>query len=160
ENLTKKIKKPKVVLTWAPHVKPLPQCVANSFSQWVNGWGKANFVITHPEGYQLDKAYTDGATITSNQDEALQDADFIYVKNWSSYNDYGKILSADSDWMLTKAKLDATNNAKVMHCLPVRRNVELSDEVLDGKNSLITEEAGNRVFAAQAVLKEILKGLS
>jgi N-succinyl-L-ornithine transcarbamylase len=160
ENLSKKIKKPKVVLTWAPHVKPLPQCVANSFAQWVNAWDKADFVITHPEGYELDKAYTKGATITTNQDEALQEADFIYVKNWSSYNDYGKILCADAGWMLTDGKLDATNNAKIMHCLPVRRNVELSDEVLDGKNSLITEEAGNRVFAAQAVLKEILKGLA
>lgn len=160
ENLSKEIKKPKVVLTWAPHVKPLPQCVSNSFAQWVNAWGKANFVITHPEGYELDTAYSNGATITTNQDEALKDADFIYVKNWSSYNDYGRILSADPGWMLTKAKLEATNNAKVMHCLPVRRNVELSDEVLDGKSSLVTEEAGNRVFAAQAVLNEILIGLS
>ncbi|HEY9363979.1 MAG TPA: acetylornithine carbamoyltransferase [Chitinophagaceae bacterium] len=147
---------PKIVLTWAPHVKPLPQCVANSFSQWINAWKKSNFVITHPEDYELDEKYTKGATITTNQDEALKDADFVYVKNWSTYNDYGKIYCNDPEWMLTKEKLAATNNAKVMHCLPVRRNVELSDEVLDGPNSIVTQQASNRVWAAQAVLSEIL----
>ncbi|HXS36820.1 MAG TPA: N-acetylornithine carbamoyltransferase [Flavipsychrobacter sp.] len=150
-------KKPKVVLTWAPHVKPLPQCVANSFAQWVNAWDKADFVITHPEGYELDEQFTNGATITTNQDEALKDADFIYVKNWSSYKDYGKVITNDPDWMLTEKKMQITNNAKVMHCLPVRRNVELSDEILDGPHSIITQEAGNRVWSAQAVLGEILK---
>ena len=114
----KEQRKPKIVLTWAPHVKPLPQCVANSFSQWVNAWGKADFVITHPEDYEL---------------------------------------SEDPNWMMTNKKLELTNNAKVMHCLPVRRNVELSDEILDGPNSIVTLEASNRVWAAQAVLAEILK---
>jgi len=148
---------PKIVLTWAPHVKPLPQCVANSFAQWVNAWGKADFVITHPEDYELDEKFTKGATKTHNQDEALKDADFVYVKNWSTYNDYGKIYCNDPEWMLTNEKLKITNNAKVMHCLPVRRNVELSDEVLDSTNSIVTQQAGNRVWAAQAVLSEILK---
>jgi N-succinyl-L-ornithine transcarbamylase len=150
-------KKPKIVLTWAPHVKPLPQCVSNSFSQWVNAWGKADFVITHPEDYELDTKFTNGATITHNQEEALKNADFVYVKNWSTYEDYGKIYSNDPDWMLTNEKLAATNNARVMHCLPVRRNVELSDEVLDGQNSIVTAQASNRVWAAQAVLSEILQ---
>ncbi|MEI8058865.1 MAG: acetylornithine carbamoyltransferase [Ferruginibacter sp.] len=149
--------RPKVVLTWAPHIKPLPQCVANSFAQWINAWGEVDFVITHPEDYELDKQFTDGATITQNQDEALKGADFVYVKNWSTYKDYGKIYCNDPSWMLTEAKLLLTNNAKVMHCLPVRRNVELSDEVLDSANSLISTQAGNRVWAAQAVLAEILK---
>ncbi|HEY8396566.1 MAG TPA: acetylornithine carbamoyltransferase [Flavihumibacter sp.] len=150
-------RKPKVVLTWAPHVKPLPQCVANSFSQWVNAWGEADFVITHPEDYELADEFTKGARILYNQDEALKDADFVYVKNWSTYKDYGKIYNNDPEWMLTNAKLALTNQARVMHCLPVRRNVELSDEILDGPNSLVTTEAGNRVWAAQAVLAEILK---
>jgi N-succinyl-L-ornithine transcarbamylase len=149
--------KPKIVLTWAPHVKPLPQCVANSFSQWINAWGKAEFVITHPEDYELSKEFTKGATITHNQDEALKNADFVYVKNWSTYTDYGKIFETDAKWMLTNKKLELTNHAKVMHCLPVRRNVELSDEVLDGPNSIITQEASNRVWAAQSVLSEILR---
>ena len=150
-------RKPKIVLAWAPHVKALPQCVANSFAQWVNAWGEAEFVITHPEGYELSTDYTTGATIIHNQDEALKDADFIYVKNWSSYADYGKVYNTDPAWMLTQEKLKLTNNAKVMHCLPVRRNVELSDEVLDSSNSIVTQEAGNRVWAAQAVLSEIIK---
>ena len=149
--------KPKVVLTWAPHVKPLPQCVANSFSQWINAWGKTDFVITHPEDYELSQEFTKGATIIHNQDEALKGADFVYVKNWSTFNDYGKIYESDPRWMLTNKKLELTNNAKVMHCLPVRRNVELSDEILDGKNSIVTQEASNRVWAAQAVLSEIIK---
>ena len=149
--------KPKIVLTWAPHVKPLPQCVANSFSQWMTAWNKAEFVITHPEDYELSEAFTKGATITHNQNEALKDADFVYVKNWSTFKDYGKIYESNPEWMLTNKKLTLTNNAKVMHCLPVRRNVELSDEILDGPHSIITQEAGNRVWAAQAVISEILK---
>jgi N-succinyl-L-ornithine transcarbamylase len=157
ENIPSTQYKPKVVLTWAPHVKPLPQCVANSFAQWVNAWGKADFVITHPEDYNLSEAFTKGAKITHNQDEALKDADFVYVKNWSTFNDYGKIYESDPKWMLTNEKLAHTNNAKVMHCLPVRRNVELSDEILDGPNSIVTQEASNRVWAAQAVLSAILK---
>ncbi len=150
-------RKPKIVLTWAPHVKPLPQCVANSFSQWINAWGKADFVITHPEDYELSQEFTRGAKITHNQDEALKDADFVYVKNWSTYEDYGKIYCNDPEWMLTNDKLHDTNNARVMHCLPVRRNIELSDEVLDSEASLVTQQAGNRVWAAQAVLSEILR---
>ena len=146
----------KIVLTWAPHIKPLPQCVPNSTAQWINAWGKADFVITHPEDYELDEQFTKGATITHNQDEALKNADFVYVKNWSTYKDYGRIYTNDPSWMLTTEKLKQTNNAKVMHCLPVRRNVELSDEVLDSSNSIVTQQASNRVWAAQAVLSEIL----
>lgn len=152
-----KNKKPKIVLTWAPHIKPLPQCVPNSISQWVTAWGEADFVITHPEDYELDEQFTKGATITQNQEEALKGADFVYVKNWSTVNDYGKIYTNDPSWMLTMNKLKLTNNAGVMHCLPVRRNVELSDEVLDSENSIVTQQASNRVWAAQAVLSEILK---
>jgi N-succinyl-L-ornithine transcarbamylase len=149
--------KPKIVLTWAPHVKPLPQCVANSFAQWVNAWGKTDFVITHPEDYELSEEFTKGATITHNQEEALKDADFVYVKNWSTFNDYGKIYTNDPKWQLKKKHWSLTNKAKVMHCLPVRRNVELSDEILDDNMSIVTQQAGNRVWAAQAVLSEILK---
>ncbi len=155
ENFTQ-AHKPKIVLTWAPHIKPLPQCVANSFAQWVNAWGEADFVITHPEDYELSETFTKGAIITLDQDEALKNADFVYVKNWSTYTDYGRIYCNDPRWMLTEEKLKLTNNAKVMHCLPVRRNVELSDEVLDSSNSMVTTQAGNRVWAAQAVLSEIL----
>lgn len=151
--------RPKVVLTWAPHVKPLPQCVANSFCEWINAWGRCDFTITHPEGYELDKRFTNGATITNDQAQALTDADFVYVKNWSSYNDYGKITGNQNDWMLTNEKLVTSNDAKTMHCLPVRRNIELSDEVLDSANSIVTEQAANRVWAAQAVLAEILNEL-
>ncbi|MFZ1790072.1 MAG: acetylornithine carbamoyltransferase, partial [Saprospiraceae bacterium] len=151
------IKRPRVVLTWAPHIKSIPHCVSNSFAQWVNKWGKTDFVITHPEGYELNEDYTNGATITHNQNEALEGADFVYVKNWSSYKDYGALLSYDSSWMLTQKHLEKTNDAKVMHCLPVRRNVELSGEVLDGPNSIVTHQAGNRVWAAQAVISNILK---
>ena len=149
-------KKPKVVLTWAPHIKPLPQCVANSFAEWVNAWGAADFVITHPQGYELDEKFTKGATIEYDQQKALAGADFVYVKNWSSYQQYGQVLCSDESWMLANHSLQVTNNAKVMHCLPVRRNIELSDEILDGENSLVTQQAGNRVWAAQAVLSEIL----
>jgi N-succinyl-L-ornithine transcarbamylase len=150
------IKKPKVVLTWAPHVKALPQCVANSFAQWVTAANFADVVITHPAGYELSDSYTNGATITHDQAAALEGADFVYVKNWSSYNDYGKVFCNDPAWMLTTNSLKVSNNAKVMHCLPVRRNVELSDEILDSPQSLVTKQAGNRVWAAQAVLSTIL----
>jgi N-succinyl-L-ornithine transcarbamylase len=160
EHMPRKSKtRPKVVLTWAPHVKPLPQCVANSFAEWINAWDKADFVITHPKGYELDERFTKGAVLTHHQQDALQDADFVYVKNWSSYQDYGKIIPVTGDWMLTGEKLSVTRNAKIMHCLPVRRNVELSDEILDSPGSIITAEAGNRVWAAQSVLSKILKGL-
>lgn len=153
---TQLIKTPKVVLTWAPHVKALPQCVANSFAQWVTASNFADVVIAHPAGYELSASYTKGATITHDQAAALEGADFVYVKNWSSYNDYGKVFCTDPAWMLTTNSLKHSNNAKVMHCLPVRRNVELSDEILDSPNSLVTKQAGNRVWAAQAVLSTIL----
>ena len=159
-NASIKNKKSKVVLTWAPHIKPIPQCVANSFSEWMGAWGEADFIITHPEGYALSTEFTNGATIEHNQDLALKEADFVYVKNWSSYEQYGKVLTTDATWMMTNKKLAITNNAKVMHCLPVRRNVELSDEILDGPHSLVTKEASNRVWAAQAVLAEILKAIN
>jgi N-succinyl-L-ornithine transcarbamylase len=149
-------KKPKVVLTWAPHIKAIPQCVANSFAQWITAANFADIVISHPAGYELSDRYTKGATITHDQAAALEGADFVYVKNWSSYNDYGKVFCTDPAWMLTTNSLKHSNNAKVMHCLPVRRNVELSDEILDGPQSLVTKQAGNRVWAAQAVLSTIL----
>lgn len=157
ENPVKK-KRPKVVLTWAPHVKTLPQAVANSFSEWMCR-ADVDFVITHPEGYELSEDYTEGASCTHNQDEALKGADFVYVKNWSSYSHYGKILTDGKGWMLTNKKMALTNNGKVMHCLPVRRGVELSDELIDGKNSLIVQQAANRVYSAQAVLKNILESI-
>lgn len=149
-------RKPRVVLSWAPHVKALPQCVANSFAQWVDAWGEAEFVITHPSGYELDEQFTRGATILHDQDAALKNADFVYVKNWSEYLNYGNMSCTDPSWMLTREKLTHTNQARVMHCLPVRRNVELSDEILDSAGSLVTTQAGNRVWAAQAVLAELL----
>lgn len=153
------VRRPKVVLSWAPHVKPLPQCVANSFAQWINAWGAADFTITHPEGYALHEAFSGGARITHDQAEALRDADFVYVKSWSAYEDYGAMPAVSKDWMLRQEALHATNHAKVMHCLPVRRNVELCDSVLDGPASLVTQQAANRVWAAQAVLSNMLQSL-
>ena len=150
--------RPKVVLTWAPHIKPLPQAVPNSFAEWMCK-ADVDFTIVQPKGYELCADFTRGANITYNQDEALAGADFIYVKNWSAYEPYGKILGKNEEWMLTNEKLQATNNAKVMHCLPVRRNLELSDEILDGPSSIVIHEAGNRVWAAQAVLKQMLESL-
>lgn len=148
--------KPKVVLTWAPHIKPIPQVVANSFAEWTLASGY-DLTITHPKGYELSEEFTNGAIIETNQEKALQDADFVYVKNWSSFTEYGKVLPVEEDWMLTNEKLQVTNSAKIMHCLPVRRNVELSDEVLDSENSLILQQAENRLYAAQTVLKKILE---
>jgi N-succinyl-L-ornithine transcarbamylase len=149
---------PKVVLTWAPHIKPLPQAVPNSFAEWMST-ADVDFTIAHPKGYELCEDFTKGATITHNQDEALADADFIYVKNWSAYEPYGQILPGNEDWMLTNDRLKKTNNAKVMHCLPVRRDLELSAEILDGDSSIVVHEAGNRIWAAQAVLKRMLESL-
>jgi N-succinyl-L-ornithine transcarbamylase len=149
-------RKPKIVMTWAPHVKALPQCVANSFAQWINKWGEADFTISHPIGYELKDEFTKGAKIEYDQDAALENADFIYVKNWSAYTNYGTMPEVNGTWMMTNEKLKTTNNAKVLHCLPVRRNVELSDEILDGPNSIVTKQASNRVWAAQAVLNELL----
>ncbi len=148
---------PKVVLTWAPHIKALPQAVANSFSEWVLKTN-ANLVIAQPEGYELCEDYTRGAKIMYDQKKALEGADFVYVKNWSGYKEYGKIHTVKENWLLDNKRMAITNNAKVMHCLPVRRNVELSDELLDGKNSLVIKQAENRLYAAQAVLKQILGG--
>ena len=150
--------RPKVVLTWAPHIKPLPQAVPNSFAEWMCK-ADVDFTIAHPKGYELCEDFTKGAVITHNQDEALADADFIYVKNWSAYEPYGQVLPGNENWMLTNDRLKITNDAKIMHCLPVRRNLELSDEILDGKHSVVVHEAANRVWAAQAVLKRMLEGL-
>ncbi|WP_445955718.1 acetylornithine carbamoyltransferase [Yeosuana sp.] len=151
ENTEKR--KPKVVLSWAPHIKSLPHAVANSFVQAMQKMD-VEFVITHPEGYELNPEITGNTPINHNQKEAFKDADFVYVKNWSSYNDYGKVLNTDSNWMITKAKL---GTAKFMHCLPVRRNLIVEDAVLDSGNSLVIEQANNRTYAAQLVLKKILE---
>ncbi|WP_456463828.1 N-acetylornithine carbamoyltransferase [Lutibacter sp.] len=149
-------KKPKVVLSWAPHPKALPHAVANSFVEMMQ-LQEADFVITHPEGYELNPEITKNSRIEYNQEKAFENADFIYVKNWSSYKDYGQILKKDTDWMITEAKMKLTNNGKFMHCLPVRRNVIVADEVIDSENSLVIEQANNRTYAAQIVLKKILK---
>jgi N-succinyl-L-ornithine transcarbamylase len=149
-------RKPKVVLTWAPHIKALPHCVPNSFAQWVNAWGEADFVIAHPEGHDLDPSFVEGAVVTADQAAALEGADFIYVKNWSASQPYGQVTCTDTNWMLTPEKLNNTPNARVMHCLPVRRNVELSSAILDSPQSIVIEQAGNRVWAAQAVLESML----
>lgn len=154
--------KPKVVLAWAPHIKALPQAVPNSFAEWMckaQQEGMLDFTIAQPSGYELNEDFTPGAHITHDLDEALAGADYIYVKNWSSYKEYGKVLPYPEGWMLTNDKLKPTNDAKVMHCLPVRRDLELSSEILDGPNSLVIHEAGNRLWAAQAVLKQILEEL-
>tara|TARA_R110000764_G_scaffold4151_1_gene17349 strand:- start:31 stop:975 length:945 start_codon:yes stop_codon:yes gene_type:complete len=153
ENNTKK--RPKVVLSWAPHPKALPHAVANSFVEMMH-LQDADFVITHPKGYDLNPEVTKGAKIEYDQDKALEDADFVYVKNWSSYQDYGKVVNHDKNWTMTNKKL---GNAKFMHCLPVRRNVVVADEVLDGPNSLVIQQANNRTFSAQIVLKKLLESL-
>lgn len=152
----KKKKRPKVVLTWAPHIKPLPQAVANSFAEWMNVL-EVDLNITHPQGYELHEDFVKDAYVTTDQDEALRDADFVYVKNWSSFKDYGKMPAVNENWLLDKSRMAITNNAYIMHCLPVRRNVELTDELLDGNRSLVQLQAANRVFAAQAVLKNMLE---
>ena len=150
--------RPKVVLTWLPHFKPLPQAVANSFCEWMNA-SDVELVITHPEGYDLAPEFVGNARVTHNQDEAFEGADFIYGKNWSSYTHYGQVLTQDSSWAVTMDDLRLTNNGKFMHCLPVRRNLKVSDEVLDSPQSLVVEQAANREWSAQAVLKEILISL-
>lgn len=151
----KEARKPKIVLTWAPHIKSIAHSVSNSFCEWVKEID-AEVTVAFPEGYDLPEEFTDGLQLTHNQEEALKDADFVYVKNWSSFKDYGATPEVKGDWLLTLEKLKATNNAKVMHCLPVRRNVEISDEVLDSENSLIYQQAGNRLITAQWVLKNII----
>ncbi len=147
--------KPKIVLSWAPHPKALPHAVANSFVKMMQ-LQDAHFVITHPKGYELNPQITKNVSIEYNQEKACENADFIYVKNWSSYTDYGKVLHKDTKWMMTKKKL---GKAKFMHCLPVRRNVVVADDVLDSNQSLVIEQANNRTFAAQLVLKKILEKL-
>ena len=154
--------RPKVVLTWAPHVKALPQAVPNSFAEWMNAAQALNlvdFVIAHPPGYELHPDFSGNARVTANQTDAFEGADFIYANNWSSYREYGKILSQDPDWMVTPEKMALTNHAKFMHCLPVRRNIVVADAVLDSSASIVIQQAGNRVWAAQAVLKRMLENL-
>ena len=154
ENQSKK--RPKIVLTWAPHPKALPHAVGNSFIRMTQQLD-ADFVIAQPEGYELNPEITKKTPLIFNQEEALNNADFVYAKNWSSYSDYGKILRTDPQWMITSEKMEKTNNAKFMHCLPIRRNIIVSDDVLDNPNSLVIEQANNRTFATQVVLKKILE---
>ncbi len=151
--------KPKIVLSWAPHPKALPHAVANSFIQMMN-FQEANFVITHPKGYDLNPKITQNHVVEYDQQKALEGADIVYVKNWSSYKDYGKILRTDDQWMMTREKLARTNQAKFMHCLPIRRNVVASDDVLDHKDSLVIQQANNRTYAAMVVLKNLLTNSS
>jgi N-succinyl-L-ornithine transcarbamylase len=153
---TKTKDRPKVVLTWAPHPRALPQSVPNSFAEWINKMDY-DFVIANPEGYDLSRDFTGDAKVVHNPEEAYEGADFIYAKNWSSYENYGQILSTDPNWMVDEKKMKLTNNAKFMHCLPVRRNVVVSDAVIDSENSIVIREAANREWAAQAVLKQLLK---
>ena len=156
----KKVERPKVVLTWAPHPKALPQAVPNSFAQWMNA-ADYDFVITHPEGYELDPKFSGNARIEYDQDKALAGADFVYAKNWSAYADpnYGKIVSKDMSWTVTTEKMALTNNAFIMHYMPVRRNMIVSDDVIDSPQSIVIPEAANREISAQVVLKRILEGL-
>lgn len=155
---TKQTARPKVVLTWLPHFKPLPQAVANSFAEWVNKTDY-EFIISHPEGYDLAPEIVGNAQVIYDQNVALKGADFVYGKNWSSYTKYGQVLSQDPSWMITKEKMDLTHNGLFMHCLPVRRNLKVSDYVLDNQ-SVVIQQAANREWSAQAVLKSILVGMS
>ncbi|OON69295.1 N-acetylornithine carbamoyltransferase [Hymenobacter sp. CRA2] len=154
---TKQTERVKVVLTWAPHVRALPQCVPNSFADWFSEVDWVDFVITHPEGYELAEQFTKGARIEYDQAKALEGADYVYAKNWSSYRNYGQVITQDPSWMVDARHMALTNNGKFIHCLPVRRNVEVGDAVLDSSNSLVIQEAGNRVFSMQTVLHEMLK---
>ena len=155
--------RPKVVLTWLPHFKPLPQAVANSFCEWMNARadsGHVEFVVTHPEGYELAPEFVGNARVIYNRAEAFAGADFIYGKNWSSYAHYGQVLTQDPGWAVTMDDMARTNNGKFMHCLPVRRNLKVTDAVLDSPHSLVIEQAANREWSAQAVLKEILAAVA
>jgi N-succinyl-L-ornithine transcarbamylase len=149
-------KRPKVVLSWAPHPKALPHAVANSFVEMMRLYKEVDFSITHPKGYELNPEITKNIPILYDQEDALKEADFVYVKNWSTYTPYGEVLSKDKNWVITPEKL---GHAKFMHCLPVRRNVVVADSVLDSDQSLVIEQANNRTFAAQVVLKKILENL-
>lgn len=148
--------RPKVVLTWAPHPRALPQAVSNSFVEWMKE-AEVDLVVTHPEGYDLAPQFMEGVKVEYDQKKAFEGADFIYAKNWSSYTEYGQILSKDTSWTVDADKMAVTNNAKFMHCLPVRRNVVVADEVIDSENSIVIEQAGNRVVSIQTVLQEFLK---
>lgn len=152
--------RPKIVMTWAPHPKALPQAVPNSFAEGINLTGY-DFVIANPEGYDLDPAFTGHAVVTHDQDEALRGADFVYAKNWAAYegDNYGRVLSQDRSWTVTAEKMALTDNAFFMHCLPVRRNMIVSDDVIESLRSLVIPEAANRVVSAQTVIKEMLKSL-
>lgn len=152
----KKTDRPKVVLTWAPHPKALPQAVPNSFLEWMQ-CADAELVATHPEGYELAPSFSSKVKLEYDQRKAFEGADFIYAKNWSSYNQYGQVLRQDDDWRVTADKMALTNDAKFMHCLPVRRNIVVEDAVIDGPQSIVIEQANNRTFAAQAVLKKIIE---
>ncbi len=154
----KKTERPKVVLTWAPHPRALPQAVPNSFADFMNE-ANVEFVITHPKGYELDEKFVRGARVEYNQEKAFEGADFIYAKNWAAYQDpnYGKILSQDRSWTVDTAKMNLTNNAYFMHCLPVRRNMIVSDDVIESPQSLVIPEAANREISAQTVLKRLLQ---
>ncbi len=156
----KKVERPKVVLTWAPHPKPLPQAVANSFAEWMNR-ADYDFVITHPEGYELSPEFVGNAKVEYDVCKAYKDADFIYAKNWSIFNDvgYGTVASADRSWMVDSDKMQLTRNAKFMHCLPVRRNMIVSDQIIESENSIVVPQAANRVVSAQAVIREMLRAL-
>lgn len=153
-----KVEKPKIVLSWAPHPKALPQSVANSFVEMMQRL-EVDFVITNPEGYDLDPKIRKDSRVEHDQEKAFENADFVYVKNWSSYENYGRVLDVKENWTINQAKLKNTRNAKVMHCLPVRRNVVIADDVLDSESSVVIHQANNRTFAAQAVLKRLLKGI-
>ncbi len=150
-----KIARPKVVLTWAPHPKALPQAVANSFVEWMIA-ADMDLTITHPKGYELSTNFVKNTPIEYNQAKAFENADFIYAKNWSSFTDYGKIIQPKENWMITSEKMALTNEAYFMHCLPVRRNVIVTDSVIDSSKSLVIQQSNNRTFAAQAVLKNLL----
>lgn len=152
----KKTERPKVVLTWAPHPKALPQAVANSFVEWMS---KTDYdlVVTHPEGYELAPEFMGDVKVEYNQQKAFEDADFIYAKNWASYSSYGQVLSKDFSWTVNEEKMALTNNAKFMHCLPVRRNVVVTDGVIDSPDSIVVQQAANREITAQAVLKMMLE---
>ncbi|HMM03012.1 MULTISPECIES: N-acetylornithine carbamoyltransferase [unclassified Dysgonomonas] len=156
----KKTARPKVVLTWAPHPKALPQAVPNSFADFMNE-ADVDFIITHPEGYDLDPKFVRGAKVEYDQDKALAGADFVYAKNWAAYTDpnYGKILSKDMSWTVTTQKMALTNNAYFMHCLPVRRNMIVSDDVIESPQSIVIQEAANREISAQTVIKRMLESL-
>jgi len=154
----KTVRRPKVVMTWAPHPKALPQAVPNSFAEGLS-MTDFDFVIANPEGYDLAPEFTRGIRVTHNQDEALEGADFVYAKNWASYEHYGEVLSKDRSWTVTSEKMALTNNAHFLHCLPVRRNMIVSDDVIESPRSLVIPEAANRVVSAQTVLKMILQSL-